>query len=803
MAGEADLQEAVFELHQYLSDRLAPLMVASSMELLLKLPVRVLAGEIWKWTEQQRIAAPQVPASDFLFHAVKKIAAMGEFELVPRESLGKYVSALGSSVLQYCPEAERELLRQSLERLGTAATAPTAVPVEMLHRQGDAATSKPDAPQPEAGSVLARGLRRLSLFLERLQPQAAAAASAEQRAETVSQAVAAAAVQSMTREELDQHLAALGNVGVPTEPEKVFRTLAGSLPGWGVLPTVAGQDPSPVSGTELDAMRRIVALSAEDPADAAKRFRELVHTAIEQFNEGHLGRAVAMFELAEVLVADRKVQPVFVDALRQGGHEYLDRDRLRKTAERTDTRTALRAILNFFQSLRPEGLLRDLDGETSRERRHQLLALLEVHGQPARAKALELLRASVQPGAQVDPFFQRNLVYLLVEIPRPADVSVEDEVNLVMSAPGRASPPPLVKQVIAYLAATRHDKAERALITYLRLFENMLLEPETATYEPHDVEVLLDRVCAALARFGSPRAWRALVDHGLRSEQRLGATLARLSEAGRQDLSSSRDVVERLVGALRSELPRSVMGFTLNKNEDRIASLIEALSGTPLPDVKAAFEEIAAKYPGEIGEAARKGLVALHAAGKPPEPPAGLSGDLELFGLPGVLQTLSQANLTGTLSLMNAGGKVEATVLFDKGRLRTAQCGSIRGEDAVYQLFERPFPGTFAFVSRSEGASDGSSAPRELLPLILEGVRRHDEFKRAAALVPDRSALKPTGQTSTPLPDEDEDFTRYIWGKAAAGTPATDCEASIATDSYRVRRLLAHWVEEGALTLSA
>src|SRR5205814_908380 len=143
---------------------------------------------------------------------------------------------------------------------------------------------------------------------------------------------------------------------------------------------------------------------------------------------------------------------------------------------------------------------------------------------------------------------------------------------------------PLVKQVIAYLAHTRHEKAERALITYLRVFENMLLQPETAAYSVGDLEVLLDRTCAALARYGTPRAWRAMVDHGLRPELHLGSTMARLAEAGKQDLSSSKDIVERLVAALRAEMPRTVLGFAVLKNEARIAALIQALSGTPLPE---------------------------------------------------------------------------------------------------------------------------------------------------------------------------------------------------------------------------
>jgi len=90
-----------------------------------------------------------------------------------------------------------------------------------------------------------------------------------------------------------------------------------------------------------------------------------------------------------------------------------------------------------------------------------------------------------------------------------------------------------IEQVIAYLATIRHEKAERALVTYLHVFENMLLNPQTAVYSHEDVETLLDRVCAALARYGTARSWKSLVDHGLKTEPRLGLSMSRIVEAGR------------------------------------------------------------------------------------------------------------------------------------------------------------------------------------------------------------------------------------------------------------------------------
>jgi len=808
------LREAVFELQQYLSDRVPPLMVVDSLALLVQQPPQLLAAEIGAWVAYQRPAAADLSVADLLFHGAKKIALMGELDLVPKPDIARCLGGVTEALLPQCPEEDRELLRQNLDRLRHASLAGTAAdPIPVLDRQpgAEAARAARAAQTPSAtlSAEATRGLRRLSLFLEHLQPPMAgtpaAAPPLEQRREVASQFMTAAAVQSSTAKELEEHLAPLRQFGVDTTMDQVLRTLARTLPGWGSLPVAAGSAP-PLVGLQLNAMRQIVSL-AEAPEEAATRFRELVHAAIEQFNEGNLGRAVTMFELAEQLATEQKVKPAFVDPLRKGGHEYLDPERLRRFGERPELRAGLQKILEFFVMLRPEGLLHDLDGEPRRERRHQLLAMLEAHGEAARAKAWELLKASVEsPEPKVDPFLQMNLIYLLRVIPRPAGASVEDEVNVVMRTPGRDSPPPLVKQVIGYLAALRHDKSERALITYLRLFENMVLQPETAVYSPPDIETLLDRTCIALARYATPRSWRALVDHGLKAEPRLGSPMARLVEAGRQDLSGSKDLVERVIAALRAELPRSVLGFTVRKNDDRIVWLIQALSGTPLPEVRAVLQEILDKHRDQpFAEAASKALAAMEAGVKPTEAAgAGLSGDLELFGLPGVLQTLSQSQLTGVLSLMRVPGKVEASVLLEGGRFRGAQFATLRGEAAAYELFEKPFPGTFAFVSRPDLSGQGAiSNPQDIVSLLLEGVRRHDEFKRAAALVPDQVFLEATGAPSTALPDENDSFVRLVWSTTANGTTPVECEASVKTDGYRVRRLLAHWVEEGALKARA
>jgi hypothetical protein len=782
------LQEAVSELYQYLSDQKAPLMVADSIGMLLRYPPEFLAAQIEGWVAGQALAAP---VADYLFHGARKVWLMGEFDLVPRDQLAKYLRELADELLLFCPETDRPLLKQNLERLGQ--TVPTAG-AGILHRQSGVEAAPPPAPVSGPESIQQR---RMGLLLEHLRPLASA--PAEQRTELASQFMTAAAVQSSSVKELEQHLAPLRQLGIDTQMEQVFRTLAQSLAGW-VLQPVGGGPPPAVSHEQLQAMRQIVSL-ADDPEEAAKRFREMVHAAVEQFNEGHLGRAATMFDLAQRLAAEEKVKPVFVDAIRTQGHDYLDQAQLAKFAERAEYRAQLRTTLNFFTSLQPEGLLKSLDGEASRERRHLLLALLEAHEQAARSAAWELLKASVEEGAKVDPFFQLNLVYLLRVIPRPEQASVEDEVNTVMRVSGRTSPPPVVKQVIAYLAHSHHDKAERALITYLKVFESMLLQPETAVYPAEELEMLLDRTCGALARYGTPRAWRLLIDHGLKGDPRLGAPYLRLAEAGHLDLSSSRDMVGRMIAALRAELPRSgLMGLVANKNEDKAVALIQGIAGTPLPEVREVLQEIARNYPNQsLGEAANKALTVLAAAGKAPAPPS-LTGDLELFGLPNLLQTIGQSQLSGILSVLTADGQPRASLLFEAGQFRGGELGAVKGQEAVYELLERPFPGMFAFVSRGDVASRKDAGPPEdLFPLLMEGMRRYDEFKQAAAVVPDNTKLKPTGKPHTSLEGEDGELSRRVWERVSPGGTPEECEAGIGTDSYHVRRMLAHWVAEGAL----
>jgi hypothetical protein len=130
-----EVKDAVHDLHQYLSDAVAPLIVTDAVSLLMEQAPGLVAAEIHNWTLlQYEGAGAKMPVSDFLFHAIKKIAMLSDFGLISKEALFPWLGKLTPLVLAYCPEADRPFLVQNLSRLGHEQPL-VATPVTVIHRQ--------------------------------------------------------------------------------------------------------------------------------------------------------------------------------------------------------------------------------------------------------------------------------------------------------------------------------------------------------------------------------------------------------------------------------------------------------------------------------------------------------------------------------------------------------------------------------------------------------------------------------------------------------------------------------------------
>ena len=807
---EPSLRQAAAELQRYLSGEIAPMMVVEYFEELAPQPPELTARIIMQWMQSQ-VGGPteNVATADLIFHALKKLSLLSELELVRRATMVGAIHEIGRMLLRVCPEAQRADLRMRLSHLGEAATV-LASRAELLHHEAGlsggpppgagagpgktattSAVSKPDA------ETMDRGARALSLLLgglAKLRNPKAPPAKEGPEAALLAQVLSTAALESKTNEDLARHLERVKKEGVATPMGQVFRALGWSLPGWGTLV----EDGKPVdarAGRQLKAMDRIVAL-APDAQERAKRWGEMIYAAIEQLNEGRLAQTVSILEVAKRLIAERRPDAEIVAQVLSQAEAAISDDILRRLADTPAKHGLLRKVLEFFPSLRPEMLLFHLDGEIRREKRKLILTLLECHGPSCRDAIITRL-ASVMRGEIPDAegFYRRNLAFLLRRIPRTGHERIEDEMELLALMIAPSEPPISAKEAVGALGQLRHRPAELALVDRLRRLESELI----AGGGDKDGWELADRICAGLARHGTVRAIRGVAAHAYNRAPALGDSLARLENLSRIDLAVDPEQLAVFLKSMRELAASKVLGFVAQRAQHELSCVMQAVAGTPTMEVRGAFEAIAAQFKrNALGEQARKALASLEPSAK--KTTDALTGDLELFGLPNLLQSLAGSESSGELVLFDARQARQGSIAMARGKITRCEGGRLSGAEAVYLFMEKPFPGTFAFRS---SADDGGPAPKQILDpmsLILEGARRHDEYQQAKAFAGDGVRFEPAGIPAVRPEDEtDGDFASHVWDRAAAGTPANDCELEMKADPFRVRRLYAHWVETRAL----
>lgn len=820
-------RQALVDIQRYLADEIAPLMAIDAARTLAGMEPKYGAAAIQQWLENQ-LAVPDraVSVSSYLYHAIKKIHLFSELKLVDPAAIDPYVAQLSLLVVRMCPEGEQAGLRMKLSRLGESETKLSA-PVKLLNRergseeeeeqidrvleqQKQAQEEQPESPTREtAPKVLISP--RVAMLTERLekmqesQPQQSdgSGKDAQPAGDVVASLVSRAAIDSEDASQFESSLARVREMGIDPRLDQVFRELGKRLPGWEVN-IQQEEGAKPVSyGHLLKAMQQIVSLSGS-VEEGAERFGGMVYAAIEQFNDGHLAQAVAMFDVAQGLIDDDKVDAGMAKIVRSRAEGSISARALRKFSTTPQKHGLLRKVLTFFDALSPQKLLERLDGEKKRNVRKLILSLIEVHGPPCRPILVERLgRYLAEQLPDPGGHYSRNVIFLMRRIPRGSDEELKQELEILSAFCGPDRPFMVTKEAVGAVALLTVPRAEHVLVDALAAFEFGVLDG-TLPYSEEETLDILDRTCAALARLGRQEAVRALVDHGFRKEPQLGNTLTRLRHLGACDLRRNPAQLRAVYDGLRKLLPARLLGLVLRRRLQEVSDLVRALSGTPEPEVQALFEEIVERFPDQdFAEQAADALAGMRSPAGPEEkaPPA-LNGDLELFQLPTLLQSMADSELTGRLVLTETNGRDHATIHMHKGKIHHCEVGRLRGLDAVCHLFERPQGGTFRFEHASpEQVTSQDGEVLDVLSTILEAMRRQDEFQQDRALVPDGSSLMP-GEESPSVPESETDlaFTRSVWREAAKGTAPESCEGVVG-DAYRVRRLYTHWLETGALAL--
>jgi len=786
---------ALTMFQRYLDEEIPPNAASYALATLMAQPPDVLMQQVATWTSVQN-RTRSIAACDLLLHALKKIYITGELQLLDRVAVANYLDRVTAIALRLCPQAEVDALRADITLMrqsrATSATLEQTVPPAQMPALSVIPRSDSEA----------QAAKQYSLIFDRLTREQASAGNSGAAADpqAIAQLLAMAATRSQTAEQLNQYLDQLRPLAGGGD-KNVFVILGGALPSWDVTNFAPGSARPP---SQVDAMEKIIDL-AESPEVATKRFRELVTAAVEKFNQGALGAALWMLDVAEDSIPEKKLDMAAVDQIRAEAVEMMSAVQLRKFAENRSKHAAVKIVLEFFPSLHIATLFRKLRVEQSADQRRSLLGFIEAYGVTGRDAALDELERELQRD-DIATYYLRNLIYLLHRITRESPESIDREFDALVKASAPGNIIYVIKEAATALGLIKTDASVKLLTTRLAEFEATLLRNDTSVYPTVEMQKLLDRIISALARIGTSAALLTIARHGMKANPLLGDTRARLAALAQHDLSFDEGTVSVLLKALREEIPGKLLGRLLPKKQDSTVRLIEALSGTHTDESESLLGDIAHRFPDQdVGRAAAQVL----AKWSPAEPPAraetaaSLTGALEFFGLPSVVQSLSEMRATGMLTLMNKQKQAAAKLVFSDGKFLNAQLGQIRGDEALYQALERPLTGTFAFVPYPPEKLVSELVPREIMGLLLEGMRRNDELQRFMALVPDDMTLTKTNVK--PLPHEEEEdpaLVREVWIKASSGANIAECERQLATDSYRVRRLVAHWLEQGALVAS-
>jgi hypothetical protein len=812
---------------------------ADSASELFEVPPQIVAHEIQSWLGDQIRGASTMTASELLYHAATKIHQLGILELIPREEVGAYLTRLQPALLELCPPEQKQGLEANFKHLEKS-TGISAGKVEVLHRQGPPGAPGGHGGMPGAGyggppagpiggggyaagggggavpaAADALALHRLNLMLDQLQRVAVPGASAGGGMSNVNQkavlghVVEQFASQAKNSKELETQLGYLQNIGIENLGADLFKHLSEGLPDWAPPSHTEVGDKDPPAGATR-AMRKVVNL-AKDPEELLKRFKEMVDVAIEEFNTGSLGRAVTMLDLAERMIAQKEVQASIATSVIEESYSKLDVVQVHQIADQPDNRLLLHRVMKFFPALQVGELLEKIKGEQDREERLRLLKLLRAHGEEARELAVDSLEESVR-GAKRQPWHvERNLVYLMRAIPRAHEEDIEREIDLLIHFSDLTGSMPVVREAIASLVQLEHPRAYTTLAARISELENVLVGDSVIQFDLKEIRWLLSNAIKLLSQSDASEARSIIITHGLKDKPELGDTYARLVSLGDHDLSDTPDQLNRLLDAIQNELPRKFLGVSVrNPRKSQVLEyLISSVSGTNATEVHTVLNDVVKRFSDQpFGKAADKALAVMgRPAARKKVPEAAndsvtLSGDLALFGLPNVLQNLSDANVTGAVKIFDPEGGEKAEIRLFEGNLIAAKVGQLKNDDAVYQLLERPLKGRFVFVNE-EHLGEAQSPPESsmaMMSLLLEGMRRYDEFNRALALIPDDARFKSTGKKPSDVKEDgDPKLAKAVWGQAARGASPSVCESKIVVDSFRIRRLYEHWVTEGAL----
>ena len=178
------------------------------------------------------------------------------------------------------------------------------------------------------------------------------------------------------------------------------------------------------------------------------------------------------------------------------------------------------------------------------------------------------------------------------------------------------------------------------------------------------------------------------------------------------------------------------------------------------------IREVVARVGIELARQARAGL-----EHKSSDARTRFSGSLSEMSVVDLLQTIDVSRKSGVLTLISTDGQA-GMISFDSGAVINATVEELIGEDAVYRhLLWRD--GTFDLEFRRVSLSE-RTVHRTTQALLMEGMRRLDEWSRLSELLPSFDAVLEVDpemlrERLRDMPDDQNEMVRLIDGKKSVG----------------------------------
>jgi CRP/FNR family transcriptional regulator, cyclic AMP receptor protein len=179
-----------------------------------------------------------------------------------------------------------------------------------------------------------------------------------------------------------------------------------------------------------------------------------------------------------------------------------------------------------------------------------------------------------------------------------------------------------------------------------------------------------------------------------------------------------------------------------------------------------------------------------------------LQGNLRYFDLATVIQTLIGSHQTGNLTVSQEGGKQRiAEIFFFKGNIARAKVRHLIGDDAVFQLFQGPLEGDFAFVGKTVAEEEvKADITMPAISLLMESVRLQDELPLLQQRVPDPDRI--FRQKATQLEWEDAETVELaasVWARLKKGASLHDLHRDIPRCSFVLYRTVLTMLDAGQI----